>query len=185
MESLVQLPQREFWYLLRVNPEPWTVGTLGVGRKKGGVFPTVAKDANLAAYQEAIKEELGDIKLDYEALGKVDVTFYFWRNLARYRTPSGRLHVKHIADATNMQKATEDACQGILFGNDRDNAKVTSVVVAQGVDVEGKVAICVRPYDELEWEDYMPAVFHSKINEWDSATGTPLPEKVYDDTDPF
>lgn len=134
------------WFCIGVNPEPWGVGPLGVGRRGGKVFPTMGQNAQLAAYQEAIREELGDGIVPIE--GKQVVRFYFWRNQATYVTTTGLQHTKHIADATNMQKALEDALQGILFENDRDTWDIRSVIVDQGPEVIGKVLFSVEPLDE-------------------------------------
>jgi hypothetical protein len=43
-----------------------------------------------------------------------------------------------------MLKATEDACQGILFKNDRGNVAVRGFIVDQGPEVEGRVVIKVE-----------------------------------------
>jgi Holliday junction resolvase RusA-like endonuclease len=106
----------------------------------------MGQNAQLAAYQEAIREELGR---GFEPLsGRQVVRFYFWRNQASYVTSSGRSHTKHEADVTNMQKALEDALQGVLFVNDRDTWDIRSVIVDQGPDVLGKVLFSIEPLDE-------------------------------------
>jgi Holliday junction resolvase RusA-like endonuclease len=131
------------WFCIGINPEPWAVGPLQVGRRGGKVFPTMGRHAGLAAYQEAIREELGD---GFEPLdGKQRVRFYFWRNQPTYTTAGGRAVHKNFADVTNMQKALEDALQGILFVNDRDTWDIRSVIVDQGPDVIGKVLFSVEP----------------------------------------
>lgn len=136
------------WFCVGINPEPWAVGPLSVGRRRGGLFPIMGQNAQLAAYQEAVREELGD---GYEPLkGRYKIRFYFWRNQADYKTSSGKSHRKHIADATNMQKALEDALQGVLFENDRDTWDIRSVIVDQGPDVIGKILFSVEPLGELD-----------------------------------
>ena len=138
----------DHWYVLRVNPEPWAVGSLGLGRKQGKIYPYIGQNAQLAAYQAAIREELGPQEL---IEGNVELNLYFWRNLATYETQSGRDHRKHHADATNMQKATEDALQGVLFDNDKYVVDVHSVVVDQGPDVKGKIVInCLKALPHLQ-----------------------------------
>src|SRR5687768_284355 len=100
---------------LQLNPEPWTAPSVSVGRGKGGkVFPQVYANAQLKAYQEAVREEarsqLPDKWEPYE--GEILLHFYFWRQMADYESHQAKRVRKHQADVTNMQKATEDALQG-------------------------------------------------------------------------
>lgn len=131
------------WLVLDVNPEPWRIGPLSVGRRSGKVFPMVGRDTQLHYYEQAIKEELGDGWIVYD--GPVELKFFFWRNRAEYTTPQARTHRKHEADGTNMAKATEDALQGILFKNDKDTNKMEWTIVEQGPDVTPRVVIAFRP----------------------------------------
>lgn len=105
-------------YAFAVNPEPWAIGP--ISHNKPGPEPT------LKAYQEAIRSEL----LAQEAgmkLGLYSVRLRFSRQLAKYvKLSNGGTAHRNQADATNMQKATEDALQGIVIGNDRDVARVES-----------------------------------------------------------
>lgn len=131
------------WFVLGVNPEPWAVGPIQPGRRGGKIYATMGRNAQLDAYKQAIAEELGD---GHELIkGNVRLQFFFWRNRAEYTTPQGRAHRKHEADLTNLQKATEDALQGILFANDKDNNDVHSIVVEQGADVAGRVVLSIEP----------------------------------------
>lgn len=131
------------WFVIEVNPEPWAVGPLSVGRSKGGkVFPKIGRNEQMFHFQEAIKEELGDPGVFFE--GKVELRVYFWRRRDEYKTPQSRTHRKHEADATNMLKATEDALQGVLFKNDKDNNDVRAVIVEQGADVTPRIVIAIR-----------------------------------------
>lgn len=141
-----------FWLGLHVNPEPWTMGVVSVGRRNGKIAASVGVSAQLASYQEAIREAAEQEWRGPLLQGDIALHFFFWRNLASYRTPSGRLHRKHRPDATNAQKATEDALQGIVFENDRSVVDVHSTVVDQGADVEGYVVVKVwevTPEDRL------------------------------------
>jgi Holliday junction resolvase RusA-like endonuclease len=169
------------WYALKVNPEPWKVGPLSVGRRNGKVFPTIGPDPQLVAYQETIREEFGTGHRMLE--GNLRVMFYFWRRLSAYRTQSGKMHRKHQSDATNMQKATEDALQGILFKNDRDNVFVSSIVMAQGPDVTGMVVIHIEaaPIDFVD--QLPPAVWHMAANLRDKKEE--LGDNTYDTEDTF
>lgn len=122
------------WFALDVNPDPWAIGPLGVGKRNGKYYPYVGRNTQLAAYKEAVKELLGEVPMLPPA--EYSLTFYFWRRLDEHA--SGK---KHVADATNLQKATEDALQGILFDNDRDVRDVRSVVVEQGPETRPFVVI--------------------------------------------
>jgi Holliday junction resolvase RusA-like endonuclease len=130
------------WYALKVNPEPWAVGPLDLGRKNGKVYATIGRNQQLAAYQDAIREELGD---GHELIeGPVQLTFFFWRQRSAYTTPNQQQHRKHQADATNLGKALEDALQGVLFVNDKEVNDVRNVIVEQGPDVEGMILIRIK-----------------------------------------
>ena len=100
----------------------------------------VGRNQQLDAYKEAVREALGpQTKIE----GKVALQLFFWRNRAEYTTPQARAHRKHEADLTNLQKATEDALQGVLFDNDRDVSVCESYLVEQGPDIAGRIVISV------------------------------------------
>jgi hypothetical protein len=137
----------EEWFVLGVNPVPWVVPPISVGRSKnGGLFPTVGRDQELATYQEALRSELTR-RYDYPANGSrawdghYKLEFWFQRGLDAWRTSSGKTVQAHAADATNLQKATEDALQGVVIKNDRDVSDVHSVILQQGPDVKPLVVI--------------------------------------------
>jgi Holliday junction resolvase RusA-like endonuclease len=127
------------WYQLHVNPEPWAVGPLSIGRRNGHPTATMGRNQQLDAYKAAIREEL---ESEYSSsvtrifLPYYSIDFFFYRHRAEYTTPNERQHRKHEADLTNLQKATEDALQGILFENDRDVVRVCSWYVEQSPQVE-------------------------------------------------
>ena len=110
-----------------INPEPWAIGTVNCwGRGKGTISPNL----KMLNYQNALREELterldsgGTVKLTGWAL---DLHIYYFRS-----TEHGQ-----PADVTNLNKATEDALQGILFTNDRINRKVTGEIIEQHPMVE-------------------------------------------------
>lgn len=129
------------WIVLHLNPEPWAVGPVQVGRSAGKMHGTIGRNAQLAAFQEAVREELGEQPL---LEGKVALELYFWRRRDAYKTDNEKMHRKHEADLTNLQKATEDALQGVLFANDRDVAAVRAVMVEQGPEVESKIVIGIE-----------------------------------------
>lgn len=149
------------YYALDVNPEPWAIGPLGVGRRGGRVFPYVGQNAQLKTYQNAIGEALR--RQDPEMItGQIDLEFYFWRSRDEYVTPQARTHRKHEADVTNLQKATEDALQGILFKNDKDVISVQSWMLEQGPDIEGMVVIGVQ--EATSWARDIPIEVTEAIN---------------------
>jgi hypothetical protein len=127
------------WYHLNVNPEPWAIGALGIGKRGGKFFPTVAPNHQMVAYKEAVAGELEGVAP--LPPGTYSLTFYFWRLVENFETESGTRKFKNFADATNLQKATEDALQGALFDNDRNVRDVRSVIVDQGYDVKPGVVI--------------------------------------------
>jgi len=129
--------ENERWFVLHVNPEPWAVGPLDLLRRGGRLAPTMGRNVQLHMYQQAVKGELAE---KYAEVGAApfppcyELDFWFWRN-----TEQG-----NVADVTNLQKATEDALQGVLIANDRDVVRVTSWIAAQGPSVAGAVAFRVR-----------------------------------------
>lgn len=138
------------WIALDVNPEPWAIGPVGVARRGGKIQPYVGRNAQLAEYQAAVKEELGEQEM---LEGKIVLRFFFWRNRADYVTPQARTHRKHEADLTNLQKATEDALQGVLFKNDKDVADIHSTMVAQGPEIRGRIILGIKPYTGADMTD--------------------------------
>ena len=144
-----------------VNPEPWAIGPVGYARRGGKMSAYVGRNQQLDAYKEAVAEAVREQWGGLPVLdGKIDLFFWFWRQRADYKTPAARIHRKHEADATNLQKSTEDALQGILFKNDRDNVRVGSCIMEQGPDVVGGVVIRINqinvPSMLLQEEDRLP-----------------------------
>lgn len=139
------------WYYIGVNPDPWAVGPLSIGKRGGKFFPKMGANAQLVAFKQAVKEDLESqdfVELQHHE--QYVLRFYFWRRLEG----TGR-NVKHYADATNMQKATEDALQDVLIGNDRDVRDVQSIIVAQGPEVARPgIVVGVGPFDPLMIETY-------------------------------
>lgn len=129
------------WYLVPINPEPWQVGSAGVGRRGGKLVPYIGPSVQLREYQNAIREELR-AQTPPKITGPVFLQFYFWRQSASYEGATRRAK-RNRPDVTNMQKACEDAIQDILIGNDRDTVHVQSVLVEEGPNVMGKIVIGV------------------------------------------
>ena len=136
------------WFVLPVNPEPWAIGSLGIGRRNGKMFPQIGPNLQLVSFKEAIRSELLNVaKLPP---GEYELRLFFWRRLDDYETQSGRRHRKHIADATNLQKATEDALQDVLIDNDRNVRKISSEVVEQGASVTPRVVVYAKMWEEFD-----------------------------------
>lgn len=160
------------WFTVRgVNPEPWTSPGVDVGRAKGSgkLYGKLTKDTGLVVYQQAVADELKRCYPDHEpVLGPVEVGFYVWRQLATYEGESGKVQ-RNIVDATNMQKALEDAIEDVLIGNDREVVHPETWVMEQGPQVQPLILIqvvpCVRrpdvarfidPAPELPMQDWEP-----------------------------
>lgn len=135
------------WFVVGVNAEPWAIGPITVGRKGKGHFPIVGRNQKLASYQEALAAELEGAGI---LEGEVEITLFIWRRLDNGLSFDGKKHRAHQADATNIQKATEDAIQGVLIQNDRNVRKVTTEIVEQNATVEPCVAIRTRPYEPFD-----------------------------------
>lgn len=163
----------EEWYILDVNPEPWAIGPVGYRRLNGKMSAYVGRNQQLDAYKEAVREAIAD-QAPRKVDGPVDITFFFWRNRAEYTTPQARTHRKHEADATNMQKATEDALQGVLYDNDKDNIHVESWIVEQGPDVEPRVVVRCTSAGVFD-SNIIPDHVWDKIDRTDTRTGRALP----------
>lgn len=134
---------KERWFVLDINPEPWAIGDVGVRRNGGKLKGFVGRNQQLWNYQQAVKEAVGT---GHELIrGKVKLTCIFWRRRDEYRNHQARTHRTGEADATNMLKATEDALQGVLYVNDKDNNEVHSYIIDQDTDTRPRIIICVAP----------------------------------------
>lgn len=154
------------WFTLPLNPEPWKVGPLDLGRKNGHIFPKIGPDAGLVAFQEAVRETIGEQPM---LTGHIVLRFFFWRQQATYQMENGKRKMRHVADATNLQKALEDALQGVLFPNDREVDDVHSVIVEQGPKVTPLIIIGVDSHDH-EMSDgifELPPIVYSLLAKMD------------------
>lgn len=134
------------WYLVEgVNPEPWAASEASIGRKGGKFFPHFHKPEQLRLYQESIKSEFVEQNPHaVEMTGDIEITFYFWRQLPSFEIhEEGAKRRSNRADATNLQKALEDALQGILYQNDRDIVSVRSVIVEQEKETSPGILIAI------------------------------------------
>lgn len=137
-----------------INPTPWKAPEVGIGRKGGKAFPTVYKSAELVMYQESVRDELQTLHekspLPYYDGDDIEITFYLWRRIDSYvNEATGRRVTKHKADATNLQKSLEDACQGILFKNDNQVQSITTHIIRQDKEVEPYIQIRIGPHNPI------------------------------------
>lgn len=128
-----------------VNPEPWESPKGSVARAKDKKFYVqMHKPFKLRAFQEDFAETFVNQNPDAMLLdGQVRMEIYVWRNVDR--------EVKaNIADATNMQKAIEDALQGILYENDRQVVDCRTVIVAQSTVTEPAIVIKIHKMGDAD-----------------------------------
>lgn len=133
---------RDAWFLLRVQPEPWRTPPHGVGRKAGKLFVTSGSDEQLVTYQNTIRDLMNPLvpspELFLDNKYPVKLTLYYWRKLGK-----GIAH----ADVTNLNKALEDALQGILYENDRMVQNIKGVIVAQHAELECEPKVLIHLED--------------------------------------
>lgn len=163
------------WYTISgINPEPWAASEGAVGKRGGKSFIHFHKPQQLRQYQESVKDEFPQQNPQVvEISGDIELVFYFWRQLPEYELTEekARKRRSHQADATNLQKALEDALQGLVYKNDRDIRSIRSVIVAQGASVSPFILIRAGQYKnpselvaaeirrgELELDDPAPTV---------------------------
>ena len=136
---------KEYWFVLHVNPTPWTAPTVSIGRKKGKPFPMVYSSEELKNYKAAIEDEiekaLRDNHPDFVPIeDEIALHFFFYRKVEKlHRGKSTRRG--NYADATNLQKATEDGLQGTLFVNDSQVVDVRSTIAEQSTEVENPCVV--------------------------------------------
>lgn len=135
----------DFWFYIPINPEPWAVGPLSLGKKNGKFFPRMGRNEQLYSYQEAVREFLREDGRDWPLIeNDVQLGFIFWHRIEQWTNPDGKVNTKKSLDVTNMQKATEDALQGIILKNDRQVKAVYSKILDDGPEVIGGVAVWVK-----------------------------------------
>lgn len=166
---------RLIYLYIPVNPEPWAIGPVGVARRDKKMTAYVGRNQQLAAFKEAVAEAVREKWGGLPPIeGTVELQLWFYRQRADYKTPAARVHRKHEADATNMQKATEDALQGIIFGNDRDVKRVRSVVIEQEPNTVGGIIIAFRALHDIrayEEERLPPEIRAARIEHIGSEFG--------------
>lgn len=145
---------RQIFFVPGINPEPWAVGSLGVRNTGKKPVPFIGPNPQLVTYKQAVTSEVQNHLQVILVDEPCSVKFLFWRRLDKYATLSDKGHQRHIADVTNLQKATEDALQGVAITNDRLVQRVTSMIVEQSVETNPGILIVMKwpfsPHDELE-----------------------------------
>jgi Holliday junction resolvase RusA-like endonuclease len=148
----------DWYWVTGINPEPWSVGTAYV-RGGGGKGAGISPNGKVQMYQEGFAEEFEAQNPHFLLrIGDLSVTFYFWRSSAH----------GNVADATNLQKATEDALQKILYVNDKHNRHVQSYVMEQTPttaphilvviddfvrpEIEPPAGVIIPKYADTNWE---------------------------------
>ncbi len=149
----------EEFYVIALNAEPWAIGPLGVARKNG-VHPYIGPNQKLQAYQEALREHLQGSPM---TTGEVEVRLIIWRQIESMKVYTGKNRKGKTSDATNIQKATEDALQGVLIENDRNVRKISTQIVSQKEDTMPCIVIGIKPYVEEKID--MPFSIWDRIEE--------------------
>ena len=120
-----------------LNPEQWE----SPGKDR---FGGTAKSTALTNYQRAVAADLKRDYPDHEQIdGPCEIVFYIWRQLVTYEGERKRVR-KNRVDATNVQKALEDAIQGVLIKNDREVLDVRTRIVEQATETEPFIIIVIR-----------------------------------------
>lgn len=145
-----------FFLIDDIQPEPWEAPQGSVGRTQGGkLFARLTTKQKQRMYQEALAEEFKNQYPDVEpTTDNVSLSFFFYRDLPLAETAKRKIR-SHVADATNLQKAAEDALQGLLYANDRQVKHVESAIVRQEADLRPSLLVIMRPHDAafFEWVD--------------------------------
>lgn len=138
------------WYVSQVNPVPWKAPTATVRGGAGGKrWVQFFSPEELVTYKEGLADDLltkyPKIKMIED--DPIELEFFFFRSLDQLGQKGNRKHRAHVADATNLQKSTEDALQGLLFKNDVQVKRVTSNVIEQTGDTQPCVVIRLDLHD--------------------------------------
>jgi Holliday junction resolvase RusA-like endonuclease len=155
------MPTDDRWFILGLTAQPWAIGPLGVGFRGKKPYPYIGPNQQLQAYQEALREELDGAGV---LTGEVDIRIYIWRALETAKNFGGRDRKAKTSDATNIQKATEDALQGVLIENDRHVRRISTEIVEQTENTVSCILICVKPYEPLD-PSGIPDVVWNRVDE--------------------
>lgn len=161
----------ERWFVLALTAQPWAVGPLGVGFRGKKPYPYIGPNQQLQAYQEALREQLEGAGI---LQGEVEINLYIWRQLETAKNFGGRDRKAKTSDATNIQKATEDALQGVLIENDRNVRRICTEIVAQDENTKSCIVVRVRPYQPTQASE-IPASVWAEV---DKINGLPTPDML-------
>lgn len=156
------------WIIPQINPEPWTAPEVSIGRRGGKLAPQVFKREQLRQYQEAVADYIERTYAPAPTEDELVLQFWFWRELDTPRSKK--------SDATNLQKATEDALHGLLFENDRQVQDVRSIIVAQDVGVEPTIIIRWAPFVGIT----DPSPLQMRQSLLDELAASPTPDNTTD-----
>ncbi len=155
------------WYQLNLQPESWEVGAAYASRRGGAIRGGLGPSAKVEAFEAAVREELESQQPTMQT-GDVSIKIFLWRQLG---------HRIKKADATNMQKAIEDAMQGVVIENDRNVRSISTEIMEQDVDVDfPRILVNVAPYTQT----VLPSFMHE---EWFRPKDTRTPESTSHYTD--
>ncbi len=167
------MPQTYSYYRVYINPEPWVVPPFSAIPKGKRYIPVAGKDHRGENVKAAIRETLTALDAPmHEPPYRIHLEFH--RQLEQYVTESGRNNTRNKADATNMQKLTEDALEGTLIHNDVDTACITGHIIEQSKETVPFIDIMVIgewvPVDTRppEFANESPTALFtpSSTNEW-------------------
>ena len=126
--------QREQWFVIPVNPQPWTVPPFQPGMKNGHMYVSPGRDVKGEDFKQAVRDELNR-QGAYMMKAPYEIEFWFDHKLDSSKSKA--------VDATNMQKLAEDALQGIVIDNDRNVVSIHSRNFPQDKDAAGMFLIRV------------------------------------------
>jgi Holliday junction resolvase RusA-like endonuclease len=137
----------EQYYLQGINPEPWEAPTASMARHRQTkkLYISMTKSSQLRVFQEAVQTSFKETYPEViPGTEECEIDFLLWRRLAQSDAGDRKIRA-HIADATNLQKALEDALQGILFVNDSQIRRIETIIMEQNQEVEPAILIRFRP----------------------------------------
>jgi Holliday junction resolvase RusA-like endonuclease len=145
---------KSFWYIVpNLNPVPWSSPSVSIGHKNGKPFPMVYAATEMKNYKQALKDEIERMYPDAPLIeDEIALRFFFWRRLDLGDKKKGRKSRGHVADATNLQKSTEDALQGVLFKNDIQVIHTESWLMEQTDETKPLLVV------NLVWHPSRPAL---------------------------
>jgi len=129
----------DVYWIHDITPQPWEVQAQSY--KAGGRWckARLISPDQLREYRDELSRTfVQQYPLTLPARGLLKVEFKFWRN-----TADGA----ELADATNLLKATEDALEGILYDNDRNNRLVSSEIIQQDDQAPNAIMVTVSEYE--------------------------------------